>query len=340
MGGHGQETGSRGAPRPKSSEPRRLTATLALVLSFVLAYPNAVRSETVKDPTLGNVRRVAETPAGDLLVTDRSGLIVKVDKDSLEPISGFRLPLDGAPFGLATLDHLVFVGNTETKNVEVYELPRSRGKKLDLSFAYNLGGVPAGETGTIENPIGIGVDRSAQLVFVLDGKAKTIKVFRSDGPLLREFAPAGLYGVVLSPVSLAVDETHGEVLVGDYGDPGGSSYSAEPARILAFDFDGNLRYQIDGSGFWDSGLVFRRVQGMAASADGRIFAADPLGGRILVFQRGSGTLLDVLGTRGDEPGQFRIPTDVLLDPESGDLFIVNNRGARRVEAIRGVGGQP
>ena len=340
MGGHGHDAESRRPPGRKPSYLLWLTATLAPLLAFVLACPNVVWSETVKDPTLGNVRRVAETPTGDLLVTDRSGLIVKVDKDSLEPVSGFRLPLDGAPFGLATLDHLVFVGNTETKNVEVYELPRSRGKKLELSFAYNLGGVPAGEMGTIEKPIGIGVGRSAELVFVLDGKAKTVKVFRSDGLFLREFAPAGLYGMVLSPVSLAVDETHEEVLVGDYGDPGGTSHSAEPARILAFDFDGNLRYQIDGSGFWDSGLVFRRVQGMAASVDGRIFAADPLGGRILVFQRGSGTLLDVLGTRGDEPGQLRIPTDLLLDPESGDLFIVNNRGARRVEAFRGAGGQP
>ena len=321
---------------------------LTLTLTLILAYPNAVWSQTVMNPSLQNPRRIAEGPTGELLVTDRSGMIVAVDRQSLEPVWGYQLPLvpgdplpqEGAPFGLATLKRLIFVGNTETKNVEVYRLLGGNAEHMDLRFKYNLGNIPAGETGSIENPIGIGVDRSAQLVFVLDGKAKKVKVFDTKGPFLYEFVPMDQDGAVLSPVSLAVDEINGEVLVGDYGDPSGGFAASEPARILTYDFAGNLLNQIDGSGYGGSNLVFARVQGIAVSADGRIFAADPLGSRILVFDRSSGTLLEVLGTAGEQPGQLMIPTDVILDPDTGDLFIVNNRGARTVEVIRGAGGPP
>ncbi len=79
---------------------------------------------------------------------------------------------------------------------------------------------------------------------------------------------------------------------------------------------------------------------MAAAADGRVFAADPLGSRILVFDRFTGALLDELGVQGPAEGELMAPLDVWLEEGTGDLFISNNRGARRIEVLRGVGGQP
>ncbi len=311
------------------------SAALCWIMALVLglAYAATAWAQTIQNP-----RRIAEGPAGQLLVSDRSGSIVAVDRSSLQPLWSFQLPAEGAPFGLATSNRLVFVGNTGTGNVEVYRLTGGRGGSKTLRFAYNLGNSSPGETGTIQNPISIDTDRKEKLVFVLDGSMKKVKVFDQKGAFLYDFAPVDRDGVLLSPVSLEVDELHGEVLVADYGDPSGGFAASAPARILIYGYDGTLLDQIDGSGFLGSNFVFRRVQGMAASADGRIFAADPLGSRILVFERSNGELKEALGTQGSEPGQLMIPTDVLLDQDSGDLFIVNNRGGRRVEVIRGAGG--
>lgn len=284
-----------------------------------------------------NPRRIDEGPRGELIVSDRSGTIVAVDKTSLQSLWSFQLPDEGAPFGLATSDRLVFVGNTEKGNVEVYRLEGDKGRSKTLRFLYNLGGIPAGQMGTIKNPISIGKDRKQKLVFVLDGAVKRVKVFDQKGEFLYDFAPVDQFGAVLSPVSLEVDELRGEVLVADYGDPSGTSTSGAPARILIYSYQGVLIDQIDGAGFFDSNLIFRRVQGMATSEDGRIFAADPLGSRILVLNRSTGQLQESLGTQGTAPGQLLIPTDVFFDQETGDLFVVNNRGVRRVEVFRGVG---
>jgi len=288
-------------------------------------------------PTIQNPRRIAEGPRGQLLVSDRRGWIVAVDKDSLEPVWGFQLPQEGAPFGVATSNQLVFVGNTETKNVEVYRLVGSSGGTTTLKFEYNLGGTAAGATGSILNPISIAIDGMARLVFVLDGDEKKVKIFESKGPFVNAFEPRDSAGELLSPVSLAVDETRQEVLVGDYGDPSGSSRAKTPARILIYDYDGNLLFQINGNGFTHWSTRFARVQGMATSADGRIFVADPLGSRILVLDRVSGALLTELGEEGLQPGQLMLPLDAALDQKTGDLFISNNQGARRVEVLRGAG---
>lgn len=304
-----------------------------VALALGIAYATTAWAQTIENP-----RRIAEGPEGQLLVSDRSGWIVAVDRSSLQPLWSFQLPAEGAPFGLATSNRLVFIGNTETRNVEVYRLTGSRGGSKTLRFAYNLGGTPAGQVGTIQNPISIGTDPREKLVFVLDGGAKTVKVFDQRGAFVYDFAPLDRDGAVLSPVALEVDEFHDEVLVADYGDPSGDTAARTPARILIYGYDGTLLDQIDGAGFFDTGLVFRRVQGLATSADGRIFAADPLGSRILVLNRSNGALLEVLGSQGPGPGQLMIPTDVLLDQDTGDLFIVNNRGGRKVEVFRGAGG--
>lgn len=318
------QSGHAGSPRKR---------WIMLGLALALAYTNSAWAQTVQNP-----RRIAEGPAGQLLVTDRLfGSVIAVDRNSLEPDWSFPLPDEGAPFGLATWNQLVFVGNTVTRNVEVYRIRGSQGGVKTLVFQYNLGHTPQGETGSIQNPISIAVARKEQLVFVLDGAEKKIKIYDRKGTFLDAFAPLDEAGVLLSPVSLAVDEARQELLVGDYGDPSGGFRAAKPARILIYGYGGELRFQINGNGTTHWNTTFARVQGMTASDDGRIFAADPLGSRILVLDRLTGALLGELGSEGQEPGQLMLPLDVFLDPKTGDLFVSNNRGARRVEVFRGVG---
>jgi DNA-binding beta-propeller fold protein YncE len=322
----------------------------ALLAVLCLAAAGAARTQTdpvAAAPRVENPRRVAEGPNGQVLVTDRRhGAVVAVDRSSLEPVWSAPLPEEGAPFGLAVTKGEVFVGNTGTKNVEVYKIYGSGEPDTTLRFKHNLGKVPTGAIGPFENPIGIAVDANEKLVFVLDGAAKRIEAYKPNGSFQYAFEPRDSDGALMSPVSLAVDELRREILVGDYGNPAPNwencSFcgAAAPARILIYDYGGELLFEIRGdrSTHWSSG--FARVQGMAASTDGRIFAADPLGGRILVFDRYSGALLQELGTQGPDEGQLMLPLDVWLDNETGDLFISNNRGVRGVEVLRGVGGQP
>jgi hypothetical protein len=329
MRSHGQETVEGTTSRPRVSSRRRWPPVLALVSA--LASTGPVWSQAIQNP-----RRLAEGPAGQLLVSDRAGSVVAVRKDNLEPVWGFRLPEEGAPFGLACRKRMLFVGDTETRNVEVYRM-LGPPANIRLRFEYNLGLTPPGETGSIEKPIDIGLDSQTQLVFVLDAAAKEVKVFDRKGRFDHAFAPADSVGEVLSPVSLAIDEARQEVLVGDYGDPSGYFRSRTPARILIYDYGGALLSQIDGDGSAHETTRFARVQGLASSTDGRIFAADPLGGRILVLDRDTGALLAEVGSEGPAPGQLMLPLDVHLDERTGDLFVSNNRGARRIEVFRAAG---
>jgi len=287
--------------------------------------------------SLQNPRRVADGPPGQVLVSDRGGSVVAVDKVTLQPMWSFVLPNEGAPFGLATWNTLAFVGNTETGNVDVYRMLGTTGNTMRVRFETSLGNPPAGQPGPFENPVAIGVDHSSNLVFVLDSTAKMVKVFDVKGAFVREFAPVDSTGTVLSPVSLAVDETRHEVLVGDYGDPTGYFSSTTPARLLIYNYNGALQLQINGNGTTSVTTRFARIQGMATSPDGRIFATDPLGSRVLVLDRATGVTLGQIGVQGSAPGQLMLPLDALLDLKSGDLFVVNNRGARPLEVFRGVG---
>lgn len=321
-------------------------ATLAVLL-LALGLAGTVGAQTLQNP-----RRIAAGTDELVLVTDRRhGAVMGVDRQSLATVWSFALPDGGAPFGVATMGWRLYVGNTETRNVEVYHMfhetgvhPRNhprrapnrqtpRGRPM-IRFEYNLGHT----TGLIGNPIDIAVDPQSRRVFVLDGAEKQVWVFDHRGILVDTFFTVDQAGQLLSPVSLSVDSARGEVVVGDYGDPSGSFSVRTPARILIYSFGGELRFQIDGDGSTEPTTRFVRVQGTTVGPDGRLFAADPLAGKILILDRTSGATLGEVGTPGDQVGELMLPLDVWIDDESGDLFVSNNRGARRLEVFRGAGG--
>lgn len=321
---------------------RALAGAAALVVAGS-AWAQPPMEEPAPVLAVVNPKRLAAGADNEVLVSDRRyGAIIAVDKASLEPLWSFTLPNEGMPFGLATTKKMVFVGNSATKNVEAYKM-QAVGGEMSLSFAFNFGGVPEGAMGDIEKPVSIAVDSNQKLVFVLDAAAKEIKIFDHKGRAIGAISPADTSGLVASPVAIAIDELRGHVLVADYGDMS-AACSVCPrkaaARILAYNYNGVLQFQIDGDGLVHDSptrIGFARVQGMAVSDDGRIFVADPLGSRIFVLDSG-GVLLDQIGLEGSAPGELMLPLDVLLDRATGDLFISNNRGARRIEVFRGAGG--
>lgn len=313
-----------------------LRRTLSWLTVFVFTGPLGAQLPNVISP-----REIAEGPPGQVLVADaRASAIIGLDESTLEPVWSFPVPLEGQPFGLATNGRLVFVGNTSAGNVEVYRLmpnPNDPAQSAILEFQYNLGFTQPGQSGFNGRPNSIAVDAKKNRVFVLDSGDKKIKVFDVRGALLDIITPADSRGALLNPASIAVDSRRQELLISDFGDPSGFFSVGIPGRILIYSTDGEYLFQINGDGSTHSGTLFLRPQGLAATASGRILVAEALSSRILVLDRNNGALLGEIGGPGSEPGQLRVPIDLCVDSQSGDVFVSNSRGARRVEVFRGVG---
>ncbi len=68
--------------------------------------------------------------------------------------------------------------------------------------------------------------------------------------------------------------------------------------------------------------------GLGVAADGRVFAADTHYSRVVVFSP-QGELLGTVGSAGEGPGQFRLPTDVAVDSR-GFIYVSEYGGNDRI----------
>jgi DNA-binding beta-propeller fold protein YncE len=249
--------------------------------------------------------RLTMTPEGNLLVSDyQLGMIVTVDHKSLEATGWFPVP--GKPLGVAYARGHIYVGNASKKCVEVYA---RGGRKL-----YQLNGV-------IKKPTDIAIDEKQGLVFVVDGSQKKVKVFNLRGKFIRSF-PGLDPDDLVNPTGIALDPAGQEVFVSDYGDRTKSVYP----RIQIFDYNGNLLDTIKGKkGMF--GVRFSRPQGLATDESGHVFMLDCYSGEIMVFDRYNGQTLKTMAGYGTEPGQLRLPLDIVINPSSKDIYVTNNRSA-------------
>ena len=116
-----------------------------------------------------------------------------------------------------------------------------------------------------------------------------------------------------------------EVLISDYGNPDPEVMIDPGVRI--YDLQGMHLKTISGAG------RFSRPQGLAANDKGQLFVADNLMCKILVIDFETGEIVSTLGEFGKELGQLRLPLDVVIEPDSGDLFVTNSQ-LGRIEAYR------
>lgn len=141
-------------------------------------------------------------------------------------------------------------------------------------------------------------DASRAAVFVFDEAAGRLDVWdRADGS--RRF---------VSPVGVAAD-ADGGLLVAD----------AELGYVSRLDAQGNPVGRI-GQG------TIRRPTGVVRDASsGRIFVADTEAHDIKVFSA-QGTLLQVIGRRGEGEGEFNFPTHLAM--HGGDLYVTDSMNSR------------
>lgn len=279
-------------------------------------------AESIVNP-MTSPTRVAVTRAGRLVVTDYRGRSVHIiDRRKLLPVLAF--PIDGRPTGVAVLGRVIYVGNETARRVEAYT---RRGVLLGAVG----GGIEVGD------PTDMAIDPERGLLFVVDGAADHIKVFDLNAPgtaLVGTIgAPGDAEGNLQKPTGIAIDTDNQQVFVSDYGDP----FIGTGPRVLSFDYDGVLLGVLRGKAGM-LGYNFSKPQGLALNDAGQLFIVDAWLGRVVVYDRASGTKLGEIGTYGTGPMELRLPLDVVLVGPAQDLFVTNN-GSGRIEVFPG-GGQP
>jgi sugar lactone lactonase YvrE len=170
---------------------------------------------------------------------------------------------------------------------------------------------------TLKRPQAGAVDAQGR-VFVSDIANHAVMVFNPVTGKLQVWAQAEPKLRFVTPVGVALG-ANGELLVAD----------AELGKVIRLGADGKP------AGSFGTGLL-QRPTGLARDAEhGRIYVADSHGHDIKVFSD-AGQLLQTIGRRGEEPGEFNFPTHLALGP---DLLLVADTMNARVQML-GLDGTP
>jgi hypothetical protein len=255
--------------------------------------------------------RMVAVPGAVLATDSRLNMVLQIDPVTMSYARGFHTR--GKPLSIGYHGRFVYVGNVDRQTVEVFH---SESGNLLGNFG----------AGAVKYPSDMAVDHVGRRVYVVDAGHKHVAVFDVTGTRVGTISGPGATPDRLgNPIGIAVDPFREEVLVSDYG----TLRSGSHASIKAFGFDGAFRYEITGEASCtgcDGG--FSRPQGLAIGMDGRIYMADALLGKVLVFDQDGGAFVGEIG--GDD--FLRLPTDVTVGAD-GDLFIANNLG-KSFEVVR------
>ena len=306
--------------RSHSSFGRAMRARLCVIATAffaatILAVPGTVRAQQEYFPS---PVRIAQGEKGELLVADsRSQLVVATYPGNGRKPATVGVP--GRPVSVAAGWNRLYVGNERTQTVDVLD---RRGRLL-----FTLGG----EGFYIPRPSDISIDSAARLVFVSDTANSRVLVFDPDGALLRTIPAAGQRPLA-APTGVTVDPVRGEVLVSDFEAAGSSFMKA--GGVLIYDYDGNFRGMIRGD--QAGGYDFARPQGLAVNSQGLVYLVDSFRGQVLIFDRNTLQGVAKLGVSGKDPGELLLPLDIVIDDDTNDVYVTNNRN-QRIERYAGKG---
>ena len=262
--------------------------------------------------------RMTRGPNQNLYVSDATVHSVFIYDASLNPtaeLTGFNGPLGVAVDSFGN----IYVGNRGSYNVEMYD---SSG-----AFVRSLG------DGKIKMPNDMAFDQQGNL-YIVDSESKKVWVYASSGTLLRTIGSAGLgNGRFKFPCSLIIQNRTNssgqqvqELYVGDQGQ----------GLIQVFDLQGNFLRAFGGKP--TSGMLgykvkgkFAMLQSLQMDANDRLHVLDSAFNNIQILNPDTGAYITVYGTRGSDPGQLRLPLDMVID--SIGQVVVANYGNKRIETL-------
>ncbi len=233
--------------------------------------------------------------------------VVKEDKNA-----GLRRMLTGEiksgeglakPYGVAVFHGRVFVGDTQQRTVEVFDIPGQRSFKIGDND----------DQGKLGTPMGLDVDGKGNL-YVVDSRAKLVQVYDVDGKHLRTLLADGKSFV--RPSGIAVDAAGTRIYVVDTG-----GVDSDAHRVRVFDAQsGKHLLDIGKRGSAPGELNLPRD--VSIGKDGLLYVVDGGNFRVQVFNP-DGKFVREFGTIGRRSGQFSRPKEVATDPD-GNVYVVDS----------------
>ena len=278
---------------------KHFTSLLGFISSFFACNAEPYLLDLENEPE-GLYRMVESTDSsGDYYITDPgigSIFIYDANLGLKGEIKGLHNPLGVAVDSLG----YILVGNSGRGNIEIYDPANG-----DLLGEFGQG--------LVKMPNAITVDDLGN-IYVTDSRQSTVIVFDSYYQLVRGI---GRPGEGESELHFPVDaEIIGaNIFVADQGHARIQVYGLDGSWIRSITFEGTPGQNCS----WFTGVCeipgtpeFKRIQALAVDALGRLHVIDKLSAIGLIFDPQTGAFIDTYGEYGTEPGQLRIPMDVLF----------------------------
>jgi DNA-binding beta-propeller fold protein YncE len=231
--------------------------------------------------------------------------VVKDDKDGAlrRLVTGEVRTGEGLdkPYGVAVRNGRVYVGDTVSRTVLMFDLNAHRFTRIGLD-----------DPGSLRMPFGMDIDPQGNL-YVVDGTLKRVQVYDAAGKFLRTIGQDLKWS---RPVGIALDMPRQRLYVVDAG-----GVDSPDHHVRALDLrSGKLLFEIGkrGSGPGEFNLPRDCVVG----EDGLLYVVDGGNFRVQVFD-GDGTFVRTFGTIGRQSGQFSRPKEIAADT-LGNIYVADS----------------
>jgi DNA-binding beta-propeller fold protein YncE len=233
--------------------------------------------------------------SADVVADDKDGALRRLVTGEVRTGEGLA-----KPYGVAVRNGRVYVGDTVSRHVALFDLNARRYTRIGLE-----------DPGSLRMPFGMDIDPQGNL-YVLDGTLKRVHVYDADGRFLRMLGQDLKWS---RPVGLALDAARRRLYIVDAG-----GVDSEDHRVRALDLDtGKVLFEIGKRGEGDG--EFNLPRDAVVGSDGLLYVVDGGNFRVQVFDA-NGKFVKTFGTIGRQSGQFSRPKEIAADAQ-GNIYVVD-----------------